>query len=140
MLKILILESDSKHKCLIRYLLEEVMSSNMDLHSCSDLNALDSSENYDVVIMDHSLIAMDAQQAVTDLRMMMPNSIVILAMEYATEELIEEALRAGANSYMIKGELSPEALSMHINTVLEKINKKSTAKKQPFISKTIFVH
>ncbi len=118
--KILVVEDSATQRELLKVMFDEL---EMDVETAADLAsglALLKSNQYDAVMLDlilpdsagiETLIAVSAAQAWTPI-------VVLTSLE--EESLGDEALRAGAEDYLVKGEVSQQSLSRSLRYAIER--------------------
>ena len=70
-----------------------------------------------LVLMDLSMPGMNGIEAITDLKRRYPETRVLVLTIHKTDEYIHEALRVGADGYLLK-DATPDELRVAIHTVL----------------------
>lgn len=65
----------------------------------------------DVVLLDISLPGISGMAVLPLLRAMLPDAMIVMLTNHASEQYVEEALRRGANSYVLKSEAHERLLS-----------------------------
>lgn len=80
----------------------------------------------DIVLTDIKMPVMDGIELLREIRKISPNIAVILLTAYNEFEYARQAIREGANEYMLKTEISNESL----NEMLSKINKELNLNQQ----------
>jgi len=118
MLQIAIIEDNTKY----RKAVELVIGMNQDMqlvHSlanCQQMIAAFESDKPDVVLMDIDMPGMNGIQGVWEIKKTMPEIRVIMLTVFEDEEKIFNAIKAGANGYLLKKD-SPQRIVEAIEAV-----------------------
>ncbi len=70
----------------------------------------------DVVLMDVTMPELDGVEATRQLKSRLPNTFVIMLTMHADQDVLAEAIRAGANGYLVK-DCSTDEIAMAIEAV-----------------------
>jgi two-component system, sensor histidine kinase and response regulator len=123
-LRILIIEDDAIDRLQMERLLRKSTLSISDIHNAANMKAaheLISKETYDVVLLDLNLPDSCGLRTLNQVHDKAPSTAIIIATGEGDENLGLEAVSAGAQDYLVKGEFSSTAL---VRTVLYAIERK----------------
>jgi DNA-binding NarL/FixJ family response regulator len=119
MLNIAIIEDNAQYRTTLSIILQ--LNENFrlihKLDSCDEMIGLFEAETPDVVLMDIDLPGMDGIQAVWEIRKLFPEMKVIMLTVFEDDEKIFNAIRAGANGYLLKKD-SPQKILEAIEAVV----------------------
>jgi len=118
MIKVAIIEDNPQYRQTLSIILQldETLKLIHKLNNCNDMIKLFAEEKPDVVIMDIDLPGISGIQAVWELRSRWPEIKVLMLTVFEDEEKIFNAIKAGANGYMLKKD-SPQKIIESIQTV-----------------------
>ena len=119
MLNIAIIEDNAQYRTTLSIILQ--LNENFrlihKLDSCDEMIGLFEAETPDVVLMDIDLPGMDGIQAVWEIRKLFAEMKVIMLTVFEDDEKIFNAIRAGANGYLLKKD-SPQKILEAIEAVV----------------------
>jgi len=122
-LKLLLIEHDAAFARYVGEMLGQARDFSAEVISAQDLHTglIKLSENQvDVLIMDLAVPDGAGLGNVSLIRAQAPEAPIIIAGESADETIALEAVHAGANDYIIKGQLSPDWLERSIRYAIER--------------------
>jgi len=120
--RILIVEDNlADSNLLIRYLKELTLSHMTYLHCETANRALTEGDRFnpDVAFVDYMLGDNSGIEVITNLKKRSPQTVFVLLTGVGNEQTAIDAIRAGANDYLFKNELSPNALERIIRFAIE---------------------
>ncbi|MHC4269849.1 MAG: hybrid sensor histidine kinase/response regulator [Planctomycetota bacterium] len=120
--RILIVEDNlADSNLLIRYLKELTLSHMTYLHCETANRALTEGDRFnpDVAFVDYVLGDNSGIEVITNLKKRSPQTVFVLLTGVGNEQTAIDAIRAGANDYLFKNELSPNALERIIRFAIE---------------------
>lgn len=122
-LRVLMVEDQPDHQALIQRHLRQVRQQRITVQAVDRLAAavdLLGSEPFDAVLLDLHLPDSLGLETVTRLRDVEPRAALIVLSALDDEEVAMDAVRLGAEDYLIKSELSSELLSRAIRYAVER--------------------
>lgn len=100
--RVLIADDDSMNRMMIRKLLEEMNIQVLEAHDGNKVLDIFKAISCDLVIMDIQMPGMNGLEAVKNLRSMNNDVSVIALSGYSEEDLVNQAMKAGMNDYLVK--------------------------------------
>ncbi len=138
--RILIVEDNlADSNLLIRYL-EELALPHMTYLQCETASkALTEGYKFnpDIAFVDYKLGDNSGIEVITNLRKRSPQTIFVLFTGVGNEQAAKEAIRAGANDYISKDELSPNALKRIIRFAIEQKQKITIEDERSFLQSIV---
>jgi DNA-binding NarL/FixJ family response regulator len=118
MIKVAIIEDNTQYRQTLSIILQldETFKLIHKLNNCNDMVKLFAEEKPDVVVMDIDLPGISGIQAVWELKQRWLDIKVLMLTVFEDEEKIFNAIKAGANGYMLKKD-SPQKIIESIQTV-----------------------
>lgn len=119
-LKILIVEDNPSDACLIEHLLED-SETKFDFEVAESMTlaiSLLNQNHYDLILSDLSLPETRGADTITKIREHNANSPIIVITGNESDSIAEATKAAGAQEFMLKGELRPDMLELIINDVV----------------------
>lgn len=123
LINILLVEDNLGDAELLEEILEEAKKSHLELTHVSSLGVAESclsSAEFDVVLLDLSLPDSQGIDTITSLLSFDPNLPIVVLTGCDDEELAIEAVRAGAQDYLVKGQVETNTLVRAIRYAIER--------------------
>src|SRR5262245_26069316 len=122
-LRLLLVEDDEAYARLVRTMLESVVSVQFQYDHSASLRAAIKrlmAAPYDVVLLDLGLPDARELEALTSLVDLAPDTPVVVLSGAEDEGLAVQAVKAGAQDYLIKGQATPEVLGRSVRYAIER--------------------